>query len=301
MTTRPLPTVCLTLAAKTVAVVVVAGVLAALACELWLRWFPLSDSIAASLSAQAWRRKCWQAGPDGFRPHPGGAGPTTVVVVGDSVAAGYGLCDPTARFANQLGGQYRVWVLAELADDTREEWARLTRFLSAHRRPDVLVVSYLGNDLEALGLELGMPLRPSLPPVSFMARHSYALNFLFWHRRADLTSYLVGYRRAWAEPVIVDRHLAEIGRFFTLDRPVIFVVWPFPMDPALTQAYVPLVSRYVRSRGGVVVDVERLTADLTPRQWMANPFDAHPNAEVHRRVGAELKRVLGTVQAAAGR
>ena len=293
MPTRRLPMPLLTLAVRTVAAVVVAGVLALVACELWLRWFPLSDSIAGTLSAQAWRRKCWQTGPDGFRPHPGGAGPATVVVVGDSVAAGYGLCDPAARFANQLGERYRVWVLAELADGTPEEWAHLTRFLSTHPRPDVLVVSYLGNDLETLALEQGIPLRPPSPSLPIVARHSYAANLLFWHRSTDLSPYLLGYRRAWAEPAIVNRHLAEIGRFFTLNLPVVFLVWPIPMDPELTRAYVPLVSRHVRSLGGVVVDVERLTADLSLRRFMANPFDAHPSAEVHRRVGAELREVLG--------
>jgi len=280
------------LALRTFAAVVSAGILAAAACELWLRWFPLSDSVAGTLTAQAWRRQCWRTGPDGFRPHPGGAGPATVVVVGDSVAAGYGLCDPAARFASQLGDRYRVWVLAEAGDDTRDEWAHLERFLGVRPPPDALVVSYLGNLIEGAALEHGIPVRPPAPPLPVFVGHSYAGNFLFWHRRVDLAPYLAGYRRAWREPSVVHAHLEEVGRFFTLNLPVVFLVWPIPMDPELTRSYVPLVSRHARSLGGVVVDVDRLTADLSPRQWTVNRFDAHPSAAVHRRVAAELREVL---------
>jgi lysophospholipase L1-like esterase len=263
--------------------------------ELWLRWFPDSDNMGTTLSAQAWMRKCWRTGPDGYREQPRPNGGSTVIVLGDSFAAGYGLCDPGARFGNhlaaQLGARASVYVVAENGADTRREWDLLQSF---SHRPDVLVLSYLGNDIDGVAARQG--LRPSdLPPPGAIVREaierSYLVSLIYWRNR-NMSGYMEYYRRAWASPDVVREHLQDLDRFFSLGIPTVVVIWPIAVDPRVSSSYEDMVTERVRAQGGIPVRVSDLIADLPVSRQVVSSHDAHPSAEVHRRVGEALRKAI---------
>ena len=283
---------------STPAVILLSALFALTSAELWLRAYPDSDNIGITLSSQAWVRQCWRTGPDGYREQPAPGGGAAVVIVGDSFAAGYGLCDPRARFGDRLAEQLRarasVFVVAENGADTRREWSLLQAF---PRRPDVLVLSYLGNDID--GAAKGRGLRPhELPPpgpaLRSVIERSYLASLLYWRNR-NMTGYMEYYRRAWADPDVVREHLSDLDRFLALGVPTMVVIWPITMDPGVTSSYEGLIAGHVRARGGAALLVSSLTGDLSVRQQNVSAHDAHPSAEVHRRVGEVLSQTVLSV------
>jgi len=279
----------------TLAVIVLSALFTLTAAELWLRVFPGSDSLGITLSSQAWVRQCWRTGRDGYREHPAPGGGSTVIVVGDSFAAGYGLCDPRARFGDQLAAQLgtraTVYVVAENGADTRREWDMLQAF---PRRPDVLVLSYLGNDIAGAAAGRGLlPLELPLPgPVVRAAiDRSYLASLIYWRNR-NMTGYMGYFRHVWADQGVVREHLLDIDRFLSLEAPVVVVVWPITVDRDVSSAYEGLVAGYVRDRGGTALLVSGLIGDLPVSRQTVSAHDAHPSAEVHRRVGEALSKAV---------
>jgi GDSL-like Lipase/Acylhydrolase family len=285
------------------AILVVFGVVLALAVgETVARLIPRSHWMVQTLAHQLWLRRCWRTDASGFREQPAHNNESrVVVVVGDSFAAGAGICDPRDRFADQLAGRvqgkYRVHVIARVGMDTRDEWSL---FRDSDVRADVLVLSYFGNDIDRAAWEHGI-FGPTLswyrgitPLTRWLIDRSYLVNFLFWMRRPwPAYEQIVGYYdAAWSSPAVLASHREDVDRFLTLGVPAVLVLFPFVTEPQRSARYIEEVARWGRARGAHIIDVRDLMRDLPLSRQIVNSSDAHASVIVHHRIGKALAEVL---------
>jgi len=288
------------------AVLVVVGLLVGLLIgEVVFRTaVPTRDLSAVEL----WRAQCWRTDASGYREQP----PSTwrvdsrrVLVLGDSFAAGLGICDPRDTFPWQLAqrlerhspGAFRVNVAAKPGIDTRDE---LEILRSLPQQPHVLVLAYFGNDIDSAARAAGLPDPPAFAFYSDLSPFPRALvttsriaNYAYWSlsRLADYSPILQHYQDVWARDDVVKAHLRELEGFFLPGVPLVVVVFPYMPNPPIAR-YTRTVSEHMRSRGAAVINVEELISDLPIPARMVAPNDLHASVEVHHRVGAALAEAI---------
>jgi len=272
--------------------------------EVVFRFIPRTSGLADPL----WYERCWKRDETGHRVQPASYGSRrTVIVVGDSFAAGVGICDPRDRFADQLAasldrshpGVFKVFLVAERGLNTRQEWDHLQKF---PHRPDLVVLSYYFNDIDDaakdVGIYLDYQVYSALPQwFGWFVRRSYLLNFVYWSvPNPELNAYREHYLRAWTTPHVVARHLSELDAFFSLNVPVVLVIFPHLPDLEISAFFADQVASHARARGVYVIDVRELVRDLPVSHRVANASDSHAGVIVHHRVGkalaAAVERVL---------
>jgi lysophospholipase L1-like esterase len=287
---------------------VAAGVLAGLLTgEILFRTaIPSRDLSATTL----WRDQCWRTDASGFREQPttnSSMAPTRVLVLGDSFAAGLGICNPRDAFpwllADQLErtapGAFRVSVAARPGLDTRDELDILRRL---PQPPHVLVLSYFGNDIDSAVREAGIPDPPQVvmyaglsPPARAVVTTSRLANYAYWSfSRVDYAPILHHYREVWSRGDIVRAHLRELDDFLLPGVTLIVVVFPYLPDPGVSN-YAQVVAEHMRARGADVISVDELSADLPISARVVGPNDVHASAEVHQRVGLVLAQKIRTL------
>jgi hypothetical protein len=252
------------------------------------------------LADPLWYQRCWRQDETGYRVQPVSRGSRrTVIVVGDSFAAGLGICDPRDRFADQLAarldrahpGEFKVFLIADRGLNTRQEWEHLQRF---PHRPDVLVLSYYFNDIDDAaadaGLHVNYRLYTALPPwFAWVVQRSYLVNFAYWSLpNPELRAYRQHFLRAWSTATVVAQHLGELDAFFSLRVPVVLVIFPHLPDLELSARFVDQVAARARARGVHVIDVRDLVRDLPAIRRVVNASDSHASVVVHHRVGEAL-------------
>lgn len=269
---------------------------------------PTRDLSAVAL----WRDHCWRTDASGYREQPRtnwGVNSTRILVLGDSFAAGLGICDPRDAFPWQLAerlerrapGAFRVTVAAKPGLDTRDELEILRRLPQS---PHVLVVAYFGNDIDSAARDAGLPDPPQVVmyaglawPARTVVTASRLANYAYWSlSRVDYEPVLEHYRRVWARQEVVQAHLLELEDFLLPGVPLIVVVFPYLPDPALA-GYTRVVSEHMLARGANVINVEELVAGLPTSARMVGPNDLHASAGVHHRVGAALAQAVVTLPA----
>ena len=286
-------------------VLVAAGVLAGLiAGEILFRTaIPSRDLSATAL----WRDQCWRTDASGFREQPGinsSTAPTRILVLGDSFAAGLGICNPKDAFPWLLAdlleqaapGAFRVSVAARPGLDTRDELDILRKL---PQPPHVVVLSYFGNDIDAAVKVAGIPDPPQVVMYAGLSRPARAVvttsrlaNYAYWSlSRVDYEPILRHYREVWSRQDIVQSHLRELDDFVRTGIPLIVVVFPYLPDPGFLN-YAQVVTEHMRARGADVISVEELVAGLPIPARVVGPNDVHASAEVHHRIGLVLAQKI---------
>jgi hypothetical protein len=290
--------------------------------EAYFRFVHLqSDAYNQTLMAKRWLRECWKplfkvenpafpAGAFEFRDQTWTeadlVGKTRVMIVGDSFAAGHGLCRIEERFgevlAARLGATHAVMNVAANGWGTQEEtfYPVLYPFT-----PDVVVLSYFVNDIDNTikttpGTSLRIP--PLAPAADYMRewplRDSYLADYVYWqiiYKRqfeesgAAVTDTLLD---AYADPLVWGAHRQELEQVIAwteqIGASLIVVTWPRleaiePSQPALGK-----VRSVFEAHGIRVIEVTPLVAGLRLEERIVNPADTHPSALVHRLVGEAL-------------
>ncbi len=259
-------------------------------------------------AVELWRQQCWRTDASGFREQPPSnwnLGSIRVLVLGDSFAAGLGICDPRDTFPWQLSeklereapGKFRVNVAARPGIDTRDELEILSRL---PQRPHVLVRTYFGNDIDSAVRAAGLPGPPAFPfyaelspPVRTLVTVSRVANYAYWSRSriGNYSPILQHYQDMWSRASVVRAHLSELDGFFLPGVPLIVVVFPYLPRPEVS-GYTRVVSAHMQSRGATVINVEDVITDLSIPARMVAPNDPHASAEVHHRVGLVLTRAV---------
>jgi lysophospholipase L1-like esterase len=233
------------------------------------------------------------------------AGKIKVMVVGDSFVEGAGIKDPADRFPDQLGQKlgpaYVVFNVGRRGAYTSQE---IYATLNYPYRPDILVWSYVINDIEEVAVKHGQhrPAKPEAPEVlAPVVNNSYAVNFVYWRlarlamaRQPDAGEAWL--RAAHANPAIWQAHRQELLSIVagaeTRQIPLVVVVFPSLTNIEKTRFVTERMIDLFAEQGVPTIDVATLLADRPPASLIASPVDAHPSELVHRLIAEALYEQL---------
>ncbi len=229
----------------------------------------------------------------GPEPPPGDAR-SRLLVVGDSMALGWGVAE-TETFAGRLAQQHpdiQVRNAGMVGFNLAQTVTRAAE-LAAVLKPQRLLVTYFPNDAEPdAGNEhdglawsaLAQRLRPAFR--SLAVRVGLAADVTRYHRDLHAPG-SAGWRR-------VTTGLTQLGALCRGAR----ITCTLALVPELQQQPYGLadvharVASLARAQGLAVIDLAPSVADVPPRQLWVMSDDAHPTAEAHRRFAAALAGML---------
>ncbi len=247
-------------------------------------------------ASENWLARYWQTNSAGYRDREWlpeeWAGKTTVAVVGDSFAAGWGVNDPSLRFSDVLGellgDDHYVFNLAIPGTATPHQLEALQQ---APTTPDIVILQYFLNDIDYAVMSQGLQILLPEPPTAL--RDLYMVDFVY--------SLLVnGMDRDYWEWeysnydnfVLWDIHRAQLEAFIdytkSIDARLIVVIFPNLRDPVRSIPYVDRVAFIFQDRGIETLKLFDAVAEWTPDAVVVSPRDSHPNAAFHRYVGERL-------------
>lgn len=250
------------------------------------------------LAGKNWLARYWQENSLGYRDREwtpsDWEGKKTVIALGDSFTAGWGIEDPADRFpdvlARLLGDDYAVMNVATRGATTAQELRMLNDY--PLQNPDVIVWQYFLNDIEEAALSVG--LGPNFPHPPRLVRESYLANFLYARQNAGFGSaYWQWEYHAYDHPAIWAAHEAKLGAMVDAARSrgarLIVVLFPNLQDPVGSVPYIDRVAQALEARG--VTDILKLFDDVAawdPQDVIVSPRDAHPSVAFHHFVGQKL-------------
>jgi lysophospholipase L1-like esterase len=275
-----------------------------LGAEVYFRFIHAESSNIITFDTQNWLDRYWHTNSWGYRDHEwlpqDYAGKSTVVVLGDSFAAGWGLENPADRFSDvlaaRLGDDYAVFNAAEYGTATAEQLENLRTF--PIQQPDVVILQYFLNDINYTGLRLGLLPQPEVTPD--WSRATFLGNFLYWRVVVNATSDASLYNRWWQWSYdaydnvgIWSEHRAEIESFIdyteSIDARLIVVIFPNLLEIVRSIPYVDRVAQVFMERGHP--DVLRLfdaAAGWDPEDLLVSRRDSHASASFNRSIGEQL-------------
>ncbi len=273
-------------------------------------FFAQPDSIG-TLARQNWRERYANKERDynslGFRDVEWTdemvAGKTKVMVVGDSFVHGDGIEYPQDRFSNRLGQKlgddYVVFNVGRGGTNTKHH---IEYALGYPYSPDILVLSYVINDIEGAVLEQQWLNRPGggpqvLPEIPLLTNNSYAFNFLYWRLYRVLQAgqpdvqwqwYLDVYNNPDSWWIHQQQLLSIYEGAQSQGIPLIVVVFPSMDFTERSRTVTERVIRLYQEIGVPTLDVAELIKDIPVKDRMASPVDSHPNELVHSLVANAL-------------
>lgn len=254
------------------------------------------------LARENWMARYWQTNSLGFRDrewHPEDwAGKKTVVIVGDSFTAGWGVENPADRFgdvlAQHLGDNYAVLNLGAPGSATRSQLKTLQN--NPVKKPDVVILQYFLNDIEDAALSVGQFQQSS--PTPDWIRESYLANYVYFLQGSGFgEGYWAWEYEKYDNYGIWQIHQQELEDFInyveSTGARLIVVIFPNMQDPFHSIPYVDRVAQVFQARGeNNVLKLFDAVAAWDPATVIVSPHDAHPSAAFHHYVGDELYRLF---------
>jgi hypothetical protein len=280
--------------------------------EIHLRFFyDASDGDNRTRISQRWFERHWQRNNVGLRDDVDytmqrDPARRRFSFVGDSFTAGHGVADVGVRYANRLRRarpEWEVHTLAVPGFETPEETRLLRDMLRRGYELDVVILAYYIENLSQFIPELrqyyATAARPPPQPWKFLMQHSYAIE-TFAYRLQTRFMYARSYwsdiyERAYEGPAW-EQQQAAFARFSRLVREHggQFAVVTFPTLAGVEQRR-PILERidgYWKAEGVLHLDLLPVFEPYGPRELVANPHDAHPNAFAHRLAAEAIERFL---------
>jgi len=274
-----------------------------LAGEVYFRYAFAQSENVITWATENWLARYWQTNSLGYRDHEWSeadlTGTSTIMITGDSFAAGWGIEDPADRFgdvlAAQLGDSYAVINLGVYGTNTPEQLDHLRTYPLT--QPEAVIMQYFLNDINYAMLSLG--LLPTATPTPSWARESALANFLYtrWIGRLVDPSYMRDWWEdnyaAYDNAAIWDVHRAEIEAYIdyvdSIGARLIVVIFPNMLDPVRSIPYVDRVAAVFEDSGHEnVLRLFDAAAAWTPEARMVSSRDTHPSAAFHHYVGELL-------------
>jgi hypothetical protein len=282
-----------------------------LSLEMVFRLFVArSDNLGFTFASQNWLKRYWKPiNSLGYRDYEWTeedlAGKTRILVVGDSVAAGFGIKDIDDRFGgvldDELGDDYTVMHAARSGWATYQELVGMQEY---PHRPDIVVLAYYINDILSAAAGHGAAW-PSEMNAAYQApllvHKSYLANFVYYQvvrlpalREED--PYFLTLREFYADPVIWETHAGELAAVCEWTREsdieLIVVVFPQLLAPEETAFATQKVVALFEEKGVPVLDLTYTYIGADPGTLTANRVDAHPSRMVHHDVGVALAGLI---------
>jgi len=272
--------------------------------EFYFFNFPQSDQFGHTWSARRWMQKYWNpVNSLGYRDIEHSSSELsqkkTVVVLGDSFAAGYGINKIDDRFSNQLQKKLGdSWIVRNVARNgwgTQEEYEALT---ALRPRPDVIILTYYINDILSAAFKHGFkdPFRLEKPNPWILpfVRHSYLFNYYYWkiyrfknvyEVRSDVQNFLdfcFRDKRIWEthkrELLGIVHYAEQIG------AEIIFIGFPNLADIRRTKRHADKVARLFEKNKVLTVDFTPIFSGRKISDLVVNHMDSHPSPEVHAKI-----------------
>lgn len=279
------------------------------AAEAYFRYIYTDSGWEFTYAHQNWKARYWQLNERGFRDQAWDeadfADKTTLAVLGDSFASGWGVTDPADRFsdvlADRLGEDYAVVNLAIPGLSTPQQLAQLRD--NPPENPDIVLLQYFLNDIELASASIGRGWDTDfvqLPVAGSIAAQSYLGNFLYWRiyplaNPVNATfegSYWQWQYETYDNFVIWDIHEQQLNDLIdyveALDAALYVLIFPNMEDPVGSVPYVDRVKFVFEERGYTenVLTLNDVVASWDrPESPIVSPRDAHPSAAFHRHVG----------------
>lgn len=262
-----------------------------------------------TLASQNWLARYWHTNALGYRDPDWKpetlANHKTVLVVGDSFAAGWGIANPDDRFGNvlgkRLGDKYAVINLGKPGASTVEETDDLQKY--PLDKVDVVILQYYLNDIENAALSIGLD--PKLDPTKGMpswVNESYLANFVYWRLVARFQPQQEGTQTYWDwlysmydNSTVWDIHQKQLNQFADVVKQkggkLIVVIFPNMLDPFHSVPYVDRVAQAFEAYGiesGAIVKLFDATAAMDLSQRVVSARDAHASVAFNHEVGDML-------------
>lgn len=279
--------------------------------ELGLRYLlVMSDNFAFSKMHRNWVNVYWNPiNAHDYRDFDVAPDDSTnLLVMGDSLAAGYGVNRIEDTFPHMIGAlrnEYHVNVVAQPG------WGVATALGAVQQypvEPDVLLMSHFTNDI--LEGPAGRLYERAFPQI----RRQPPENLTWWIENLDLANFLY-YRLyhyaaahdasgqytshildAYEDADVWSAYQAELQQVvdWTDERniPLIVAVWPNLVDVEGSAESVEKVVSWFDDRGVTVVDLSPVLAQIPVGQRVVNRYDAHPSVTSHRAAAEAIAPLL---------
>lgn len=271
------------------------------AAELYFRYSFAQSENTFTWATRNWLDRYWETNSRGYRDREwtptDWQGKQTVMLVGDSFTAGWGIEDPADRFGNvladHLGDDYAVINIGEYGRSTPEE----LEMVQAHplQDPDVIILQYFLNDISYAQLRLGLQLDPGQTP--WWASRSAFLNFIYYRFfylfNPDAEDWQEYDFAAYDNITIWEVHRQEIEAFIdhaeAVDARLIVVIFPNMLQPVRSIPYVDRVAQVFEERGHT--DILKLFEQANAwalEDRLVSMRDTHPSVAFHHMVGETI-------------
>lgn len=274
-----------------------------LVLECIFRFFYLpSDGYGISLAGRAWNEKYWHPiNSFGYRDieHPLAEfqHKKNILVVGDSFVTGHGIKDIADRFPDRLrsalGKPWNVVVVAQNGWDTADEYNALVSFPAA---PQLVILSYFINDMDRVldRSNIGLSYKIQEPTGIFAV--SYLANFFYWRMYGIIDrsndSYAERRTKGYNDTAILQQHEKGLQNIidYTMQRniPLIVVLFPQLNNVEGTAWITKTIAAYFQQQQVMTIDLATLLAGRSPADITVNPYDGHPNEQLHAEVAGML-------------
>lgn len=279
------------------------------ACEGYFRFIYAESDGLPTLASQNWLARYWKTNALGYRDAEWNvkaiAAKKTVVIDGDSFAAGWGIANPDDRFGNvlakRLGNDYATINIGKPGASTVEESDNLQKY--PLDKMDVVILQYYLNDIENAALSIGLD--PKLDPTKGMpawVNESYLANFVYWRLVARLNPVQEGTQTYWDwlysmydNSTVWAIHEKQLGQFADVvaqkGAKLIVVIFPNMLDPFHSVPYVDRVAQAFEAKGIDTQNIVKLfdaAAAMPLSERVVSERDAHASAAFNHLVGDML-------------
>lgn len=241
-----------------------------------------------------WLERYWNPNSLGYRDREWTpedyAGKRTILAVGDSFTAGWGIADPADRWTDRLAALLgEDTALINLGDPGAATPASLENLMTYPlQTPDIVLWQYYLNDIDDAALSIGLD--PGLNPLEGMpswAQESYFGNFVYWRlanpQMRGTSTYIEWLFSMFDHSVVWEIHAGQINSVIdqveAMGADLIVVIFPDMLRPVDSIPYVDRVAQVFEERGyGDAVTKLFDAAEAMPvLDRIVSPRDAHPS------------------------
>lgn len=275
------------------------------------------DAFTVTLSNQNWQKRYWHPiNSLGYRDYewtPDDARDrTTILIIGDSFAAGNGIERIEDRYSsilnNLLGESYIVAVAAQPGWATPAEFRALQEYPI---EPDIVILSYFVNDIEVAMIQAEGPsaLPYPLPGLYSPVSRSHLLNFIYYRIRRSTSlnldeDYVTTLIRMYQNEEAWHLHTLElqdiIGWTQARQIPLMVLIFPHPADVQNTRPAADQVAEFFAMQDITVVNLSDTFENRPPSELMVSAFDWHTNeaaqVEIAQLLHEQILQISATPQ-----
>lgn len=277
--------------------------------EILFTFIPRSHAFSQSLASKVWFTYYWkdELNTLGYRDKEVDQHDMSmpkIALIGDSFASGHGIKDIEDRFGNILQSKIQnssVYNIAKNGASTEQELKMLSSF---PLKPDIIILSYFGNDIEGIAHRSGLFFETPYYNDNlsqYAIDHSFLVSYLHSLYSGQLSktahSYAHFLQKAYRHPQLFQHHLDELSHFITLSRnngiELYVVVFPFLADiDKSEEIYVRKIISFFHNNQVNTLNVADLIKGYPVSKLIVNKQDHHPNELVHRLVAENLYSLI---------